>query len=1027
VVWDRDGTVVLRIELGGTARQGRSMAVAGGELVAYLENEAITLFDLASGERTRSFSTHPGVATCLALSPDGLVVASGGSDRNLRLWNFRTGECDSTFEGHGAFLSAVAWHPTQPRLVSASADGTLRVWDVGRGVCEQILTGHGAAVRAVAVDPTGSRVVSTGEDGSVGVWRLHDGELVRFQRGHRGVVNSLAVAAGMIAAGGEDGTVRLWKMESGETIQVMRMPNPVQDLAATKGGSEILAAHGGTISRLAVPGPEPGRMPLVLADTAGSSELAGRENEFQHHLLQAKERIDAGQMEEALEPLRAARSLEGYELHDQALELWSRVLAYYPKHESRSVVELRRFGGGRIACNACAFVGEGAGCVAGFTDGSLRFFETESGSERYRVGAHDQSTLAVASSKDGRWLATAGRDGAVRVWNAADGRLEREYGGHSGSAQAVVFTPDGRSAVSGGDDGTVRIWSLDESVLPELLGSSGEAISALAVSTDGRYLVSGGWDSQVTIWSLRRRAELRRLQGHEGTVHGVAVSPDCRLMASAGEDGTIRLWDLESGRCWRELRGHDGAVLSVAFAPDGRFVLSAGKDSSLRLWDVRTGKVATTVEGHDGPVGCVALARDGGAALSSGTDASVRLWFLDWEPELPERGTWDDRVLPFLKVFIRRRESESPQGAMPTWGEHHLEELLKDLNFRGFGWLSRERVERELEKLAQFRSESRTEEREHTQQLVRQRERASRLEPVKELVGQLTHNIGLKVAAVGLAIAAVLLGLMSLRTPTGGPEFSRFQRDISMMIQAREMRLDRGTVLSYQTRASVGSQGCAEGHFPDFVDLAVEAERMRSPPLDPAVPADEGFRLRYANAVNCVGTFGTYDLADRILQRIRQGIHERREEDLLGVLVRIKASANPRFADGLLDANESVRHMVALAIVYGDDQESRERLASALQGDELRAAEAASFVIGELVAKGLLGEEEAFEVIRTLSRNIDPMVRRNAVKSLILYKNEGIVREVLNDALEDSDPDVVKAAEVTREAMRTGRIKELFG
>jgi WD40 repeat protein len=838
----------------------------------------------------------------------------------------------------------------------------------------------------------------------------------------------VAVAAGVIAAGGEDGTVRLWNLESGEAIRVIRMPNPIQDLAAADNGAEILAAYGGTISRLAVPGPEPGRMPLVLADTAASSELAGREKEFQRHLSRARELIDAGQMEEALEPLRAARSLDGYELHDQALDLWSRVLAYYPKHAPRSVVELRRFGGGRIACNACTFVGDGAGCAAGCADGSLRFFEAESGSERYSVGAHDQSTLAVASSNDGRWLATAGRDGAVRVWSAADGRLEREYDGHGGSAQAVVFSPDGRSAISGGDDGTVRIWSLDESALPELLGGSGEAISTLAVSSDGRYVVSGGWDSQVTIWSLRQRAELRRLEGHQSTVHGVAVSPDCRLVASAGEDGTVRLWDLESGRCWRVLRGHEGAVLSVVFSPDGRFVLSAGKDSSLRLWDVRTGKVATTVEGHDGPVGGVALARDGGTALSAGNDASVRLWFLDWEPELPERGTWDDRVLPFLKVFIRQRENEVPEGATPTWGEHHLEELLKDLNFRGFGWLPRERVERELEKLAQFRSESRTEEQEHTQQLVMQRERASRIEPVRELVGQLTHNIGLKVAGVGLAIAVVLLGLMSLRTPPGGPEFSRFQRDIGMMIQAREMRLERGTVLSYQARASVGSQDCAEGHFPDFVNLAVEAERMHSPPLDPAVPADdEGFRLRYANAVNCVGIFGTYELADRILQRIRQGIHERREEDLLGVLVRIKASANPRFADHLLDANESVRHMAALAIVYGDDRKARDGLVDALRSDELRAVEAASFVIGELVSKGHLGEEEAFEVIRTLSRNIDPMVRRNAVKSLILFKNEGAVRDVLNDTLEDSDPDVVKAAELTREAMRTGRIKELFG
>jgi WD40 repeat protein/serine/threonine protein kinase len=1028
LIWDAVGAEVeQRLDLGGSARSRSSMTAVGGSLVVCVENEPLTVFDLATGDRSRVFRTHPGVVTCVAASPDGTTVASGSSDRVVRLWDFASGECRASLEGHEAFVSALAWHPSGSHLVSASADGTLRTWDLARGRTDHVLSGHRGPVRAVCLDRGGRYALSAGEDGSIGLWRLDTGTLVRFQRGHRGVVTCLVVAGPTIAAGGEDGTVRLWDFTSGEAARVFRMPNPIQDAVVSGDGRHLLAGYGSSVARLLLSTEMASRLPLVLADTAASSELAGREKEFQGYLDDATVLIERGEMEEALVPLRAARALEGYELHDKALELWSRVLAYYPKHAPRSVIELRRLGSGQVEYNACALTPDGGGCVAGCGDGTLRCFDTETGAERFSVNAHEQSVLSVAASGDGLWLATAGRDGAVRVWDAADGRGEREFDGHGGSAQAVVFTPDSRTIVSGGDDGTVRAWPLDEGALPELLGGSGDAISALAVSADGRYVAAGGWDNQVTVWSLRQKAELRRLEGHQGTVHSVAINPECRLVASAAEDGTVRLWDLESGRCWRILRGHEGAVLSVAFTPDGRFVLSAGKDATIRLWDVRTGTTSTTVEGHAGPVGGVDIAGDGGIALTAGSDASLRLWFLDWEPELPERGTWDDRVQPFLKVFIRQRENELPSGTVPKWDEQHLEHLLNDLERRGYGWLAAEKVERELEKLVQFRGESRTEERQRTEELARHHQRETQMAPVKDAVSRLTQNIGLKVAGVALAVVVVLLALMSLRTPDNGVEFSRLKREVSLLVQARGMRLDRGTVLSYQSKPSIGTLDCSQGHFPDFVDLAVDAERMHSPPLDPGVAAeDEGFRVRYANAVNCVGLFGTFELTDRVLQRAAQGLHPYRLEDLLGVLIRIKAADNPRFYDGLYDGSETVRHLVALTLVYSGDDEAIDALMTALDGEERRGVEAASYVLTELVAIGAIREREAFERVRSLISNIDPKVRRNAARGLVLFRYEGAAREVMRDALEDSEPLVVEAAERTRDMMRDARVTDYF-
>ena len=1031
VVWEPVGDQPLhRIDLGGTARQGRSLAVFDDVLVACLENAPLTLFDLANGKHLRSLRTHPGVATCIDVAPDGCVVASGGSDRCLRLWSLESGECERTLQGHEAFISGVVWHPSEPWVITASADGTVRVWNLEEGRCIRVLEGHRGPVRGLTLLAEKNLVLSAGQDGTVGVWDLMSGENVRYLRGHRGAVTAVTVIEGVVAAGGEDNTVRLWSLDTGETLRVIRMPSPIHDLEATADDLHLLVAYGSSVSLHALPKPVATRLPLVLSETAASGELVGREMEFREHLDLAREHIKAGRMEEAIAPLREARDVEGYDLHAEALELWNTVLAFYPKLAPRSVVELRRFGGGNDPQGACLLTPDGASCIAGAGNGSLRRFACATGEEELVVAGHSQGVASVVVSSDGRWLASAGRDGAVRVWDATSGENLHAFEGHDGAVQAVVFSPDNRAVISAGDDGTVRRWPLDDTALPELLNRSQDAVSTLAVSEDGHFVVSGGWDSVVTVSSLLHGTELRRMVGHEGPVHAVAVSPDCRAVASAGEDGTIRIWDLEGGRCWRVLSGHDGAVMAVAFTPDSRFVLSAGKDASLRLWDLRTGSADRIIEGHAGPVTDVVVSRDGGAAVSAGTDGSLRLWFLDWEPELPEGGHWDDRVRPFLQVFLRRREIATAGSGVPTWNDDHIRELLDDLARRGFGWLVQERVEQELERLARHRDESRTEEREHAEKLARQRQREVRVAPARQLVESLTRNIGLKVAGAVAVVILVVAALALLRSPESGQaEFHRqLRQQMGMLVTERGIRLKRGTVMAYQNRPTVGSADCGEGYFPDFVDLAVNAEDHNSPPLDPGVLAEEeAFRVRYSNAVNCVGTLGTRTLAPQILQRANEGLHPYRLEDLLSIMIRIGAAGDPRMVEYIGDHSETVRHLTALTLVHGGEADGIEMLLASLDSADSRAVEGASSVLTELICVGAVEEQLAFETVRRLCRNIDPRVRKNAVRALILFERSGPAKLVLDEALDDTNPEVVEAAEKTRDGLRSVQINTLFG
>jgi hypothetical protein len=76
---------------------------------------------------------------------------------------------------------------------------------------------------------------------------------------------------------------------------------------------------------------------------------------------------------------------------------------------------------------------------------------------------------------------------------------------------------------------------------------------------------------------------------------------------------------------------------------------------------------------------------------------------------------------------------------------------------------------------------------------------------------------------------------------------------------------------------------------------------------------------------------------------------------------------------------------------------------------------------------GAIDEASAFEKVRKLSRNIDPKVRRNAIRALVHFERRGPAREVLDEALEDTDPEVRAVAERTRDTIRSAKMYELFG
>ncbi|MCL4206748.1 MAG: protein kinase [Pirellulaceae bacterium] len=196
---------------------GLRVATSSWDETVHGDKAILQIYSVATGEEQLATGLHADLFGSLRWSPDGAQLAVAG-------WN-RCGIIDSTsgqqlgsYLGDGwGWAHSIAWNPAGDRIALACMDRTLRIIDAAEGRELAILPGHSGAVLAVSWSPDGKRLASGGEDQMVRIWEPETGAMLLALEGHQAHVNAVAWSPDglRLASGGRDGLVRIWDASRG--------------------------------------------------------------------------------------------------------------------------------------------------------------------------------------------------------------------------------------------------------------------------------------------------------------------------------------------------------------------------------------------------------------------------------------------------------------------------------------------------------------------------------------------------------------------------------------------------------------------------------------------------------------------------------------------------------------------------------------------------------------------------------------------------------------------------------------------
>lgn len=541
-----------------------------------------------------TLQTAGGLFRPVAISPNGLLLATGGNDGEIQLLDF-SGEdfASAVIEEYSLEneISQLAFSPDGNWFAAGTRSGDLAVWAVETDMFLKepyLLDTRAEAIFHLEFHPDGKWLVVNYDGversnawGTFELWSIGEdgpGETPESINAHELKIPAVTFSAdgNWLASSSFDGTARLWRF-----------------------GAFSKSGHADTLTnshyRL-----EPQEVIFVAEFDPESKWLITGDNNGELRLWPI-EKLENTQVGYSDLPYT---NIEG--------------------HDSR-VVKSAVSSDGLFA--------------TGSIDGMIRLTKVDEvgSTDSIMYAAHDDEINSLLFSQDGSLLISSGYDDTVRVWDVSQELTTNEVVTLQleTTILTVALDPTGRWLAGGGSSGKTYLWDLqaeDPGASVKIYDGHGLEITMVDISPDGHWLATGSADTTVRLWDLRADNlgdSVQVLQGHTDFVTTLAFSNDGQWLATGSFDNTGHLWHFIKGELDEEsyvLGGHETFVFNLAFSSDNNFLYTSDFSGLIQAWNLtldNPSQSATQLSANNRPIATLAVSPDNRWLVSGGQDGET--------------------------------------------------------------------------------------------------------------------------------------------------------------------------------------------------------------------------------------------------------------------------------------------------------------------------------------------------------------------------------------------------------------------
>lgn len=222
----------------------------GEFLVSGGSDKQIILYNLVTKSINYVLSEFSSGVWAVKISPNNKYLAAGDANGNIKVWHFNDWDTSKSYQGHTKRISKLGFNSSETCLFSGSNDTTIRIWSLDLDKNELILKGHTDWIKDFKLSPDEKYLYSITENFKIMIWyiprfdnsfrvRAHTSKINQalFAKKTKSIPNNYLFTA-------DNNEIKVWNMEDKQVYKTLKTDHEITAIGVIPDESTLLAAYG---------------------------------------------------------------------------------------------------------------------------------------------------------------------------------------------------------------------------------------------------------------------------------------------------------------------------------------------------------------------------------------------------------------------------------------------------------------------------------------------------------------------------------------------------------------------------------------------------------------------------------------------------------------------------------------------------------------------------------------------------------------------------------------------------------------